>query len=162
MTLPTVLRLALVAGSLGLIAVSAQAGDYGYYGDVGGRSFGAAVYSGSYSQRSASVSAHAVGYPLGHGEFARSLYYRPWYASPYRYQSYYYRPWYAYRNYYSPYFGSYLSRGYGYLGRDPWPYDNGGPYGDVPFPSYDESYGCSLPDGDFSPGAGGYGGCYYW
>jgi len=161
MTLPKVMRLALVAGLLGLAGDFARAGDYGYYGDVGGRSFGAAVYSGSYSLRSASVSAYAVGYPHGTAAYGRGLYTRPWYASPYRYQSYYHRPWYAYRNYYSPYYGSYLSRGYGYPGRDPWPYDNGGPYA-LPFPSYDESYGCSLPDGDFEPRAGGYGGCYYW
>ena len=159
----TVLRLTFSTGLLCLAGTSARAGDYG---GIGGRNFGAAVSSGVYSRRSASLSVNSVGYPHGYGAYGPGLYYRPWYASPNRYQSYYYRPWYTYRNYYRPlYFGSYYPRAYGYLGRDPWPYDYGAPYGDLPYLGFDEPYGCSLPADDFAPREvvrGGYGGCYYW
>jgi hypothetical protein len=114
------------------------------------RSYGATASAGTYSLRDASVTLNEVGNPHGY-PYGRTWRARPWYASPYRYQSYYYRPWYTYSPYYPRYYGAYSAYGgggYGPYARDPWPYEYP-PYG-PPCAPWDDA-----PPHD-------YGGCYYW
>lgn len=163
--------LALAAGmSLGVAKSPVMAREPPAYGDYGGRSFGAAVHSGVYSQSDASATIQNVGYPHGY-PYGRPWHARPWYASPYRYPSYYYRPWSTYNLYYPRYYGLYYPGAYGYSGyadfgygvRDPWPYEYAPWYGDGPW------YG-DVPPGPCLHGGltprddahGDFGGCYYW